>query len=366
MAQLLSDLSQSIFATLGVPATNNSLNLHSNPAQRECVLLVDGMGLNAIELCKKELPIFQQLGNFMDMKATFPSTTSTSLTSFGTGLESGVHGMVGYTMRVPHSGHPERLLNALKWDERVDPHNWQSEQTLFERAKLAGVNVSHVAAKRYQDTGFTKAALRGAEYRGANQVDDLVKSAAESLTKEKSFAYVYINDVDDASHREGFGSDKFFAAMSKASDLITKLIENLPKGSRLWITADHGMINRGDYCVLGKDNDLLKNVELLGGEPRVRYLYVKEGAVSETKAQWEEFFKEKVVIKTREEAVASGLFGSEVTERNLARIGDLVVIAQDELILVELEREELQLSMVGHHGGTTKAELEIPLLMQLI
>lgn len=366
MAQLLSDLSQSIFATLGVPETSNSLSLPNNPEKRECVLLVDGMGLNAIELCKKEFPIFQQLQNYIDLKATFPSTTSTSLTSFGTGCEAGVHGMVGYTMRVPHSGHPERLLNALKWDERVDPQNWQSEQTLFERAKVVGVNVSHVAAKRYEDTGFTRAALRGAEYRGANQVDDLVKGAAASLTKENSFAYVYINDVDDASHREGFGSDRFFAAMSKASELITKLIENLPRGSRLWITADHGMINRGDYCVLGKENDLLQNVELLGGEPRVRYLYLKEGAIGETKSQWEEFFREKVVVKTREEAVASGLFGSKVTERNLDRIGDLVVIAQDELILVEPDREELQLSMVGHHGGTTRAEQEIPLMTQLI
>jgi hypothetical protein len=98
----------------------------------------------------------------------------------------------------------------------------------------------------------------------------------------------------------------------------------------------------------------------------VRYLYLKEGAIGETKSQWEEFFKEKVVVKTREEAVASGLFGSKVTERNLDRIGDLVVIAQDELILVEPDREELQLSMVGHHGGTTRAEQEIPLMTQLI
>jgi hypothetical protein len=30
--------------------------------------------------------------------------------------------------------------------------------------------------------------------------------------------------------------------------------------------------------------------------------------------------------------------------------------------MVEAERQELQLSMVGHHGGTTKAETAIPLL----
>jgi hypothetical protein len=274
--------------------------------------------------------------------------------------------MVGYTMRVPHSGTPERLLNALKWDERVDPYIWQSDETLFERGKREGINVSHIAAKRYEDTGFTRAALRGAVYRGANVVDELVIETKSALQKERSFAYVYINDVDDASHRDGIGSPRFHVAMAKAADLITKLIENLPSGTRLWITADHGMINRDDFCVLGKDNDLLRNVELLGGEPRVRYLYVKDGALSETKSQWEEFFGEKVQVLTREESIHNGFFGTSVLEKNLERIGDLVAIANDEFILVEPDREELQLAMVGHHGGITEAEIAIPLLTQTI
>lgn len=364
VAHLLSDLSQSIFATLGVNTAVNTLGIEVNPAQRECVLLIDGMGRNAVELCKSELPILSQMQDLSILKATFPSTTSTSLTSFGTGVDVGVHGMVGYTMRVPHSGDPERLLNALKWDERVDPYIWQTQPTLFERARQEGIHVSHVAAKRYQETGFTRAALRGAEYRGANVVDELVANAAAALSKPKSFAYVYINDVDDASHREGFGSAKFHVAMSKAAELITKLIEQLPAGTRLWVTADHGMINRGDYCVLGQENDLLANVKLLGGEPRVRYLYLKEGALSETRSQWQEYFGEKILLLTRQEAVDQGMFGASITERNSERIGDLIAIAQGELILVEKERQDLQLAMVGHHGGITQAELEIPLLVQ--
>jgi predicted AlkP superfamily pyrophosphatase or phosphodiesterase len=366
VAHLLSDLSQSIFSSLGVTGTANPLGISKNPAQRECVLLIDGMGQNAIELCKKDLPIFTQLENQEIMNATFPSTTSTSLTSFGTGESVGVHGMVGYTMRVPYSGEPERLLNALKWDERVDPFTWQSQKTLFERARLQGINISHIAAKRYQETGFTRAALRGADYLGANQIDELVTNSSLALAKNNSFAYVYINDVDDASHREGFGSTKFHAAMNKAATLITQLIENLPKGTRLWVTADHGMINRSDYCVLGKDNDLLKNVKLLGGEPRVRYLYLREGSLAETKSQWQEFFGEKVELITRQDAISSNLFGTQVTETNALRIGDLIAIANGDFIMVEKEREELQLSMVGHHGGITRAELEIPLLMKQV
>jgi hypothetical protein len=366
VAYLLSDLSQSVFATLGLSGTSNILEIPNNLAQRECILLVDGMGMNALQLSLQNQPIFNDLNSFSSLQATFPSTTSTSLTSLGTGSAVGQHGMVGYTMRVPHSGTPERLLNALKWDERVDPYIWQSDETLFERGKKEGISVSHIAAKRYEETGFTRAALRGATYHGANLVDEMVTETKLALAKERSFAYVYINDVDDASHREGIGSPRFHGAMAKAADLITKLLENLPRGTRLWVTADHGMINRDDFCVLGKDNDLLQNVELLGGEPRVRYLYVRNGALAETKSQWEEFFGEKVQVLTREESVNQGFFGPSVSEKNLERIGDLIVIANGEFILVEPDREEFQLAMVGHHGGVTEPEIAIPLLTKTL
>ena len=366
VTQLLSDLSQSVFSSLGLPETENSLGIAPNEARRECIVLIDGMGMNALKLVGSTLPIFQQLKHQTQLSATFPSTTSSSLTSLGTGRHVGSHGMVGYTMRVPHSGSPERLLNALKWDERVDPHMWQRQKTLFERGSEHGLKVSHVAAKRYEDTGFTRAALRGANYRGANVIDDMVRETGLALRDPGSFAYVYINDVDDASHREGLGSEKFHSAMARAAELVTKLVENLPKGSRIWITTDHGMINRSDFCVLGKENDLLQNVSLLGGEPRVRYLYLRPGSIEDTRSQWQDYLGDKITIYSREEAINRELFGPDVEERNIERIGDLIVIANHNFILVEPDREELQLAMVGHHGGVTAAETEIPLLMQQI
>ena len=57
-----------------------------------------------------------------------PSTTATSLTSLGTGLPPGAHGLVGFTSRVPGTG---KLLNALFWDTDVDPIEWQPHPTAF-------------------------------------------------------------------------------------------------------------------------------------------------------------------------------------------------------------------------------------------
>jgi hypothetical protein len=100
----------------------------------------------------------------------------------------GSHGMLGYTVQVPRSG--GRLLNALKWDERVDPENWQPVQTLFQRASNSGINVTHVAAKRYENSGFTRAVFRGAQYKGANVAADLVSETKSALQKTPSFVYL--------------------------------------------------------------------------------------------------------------------------------------------------------------------------------
>lgn len=358
----LSDLSQSIFATLGLSGCSDLLGLGANPGERECLMLVDGLGKNAIDTYGSQFPHLHSLRYHATLHATFPSTTATSLTSLGTGKKAGEHGMVGYTMRVPNSGTPERLLNALKWDERVDPQIWQPHQTLFERASAAEISVTSVGAKRFENTGFTRAALRGGEYRGANSAAELLDHTVSSLSRERSFVYLYLNDVDEASHGEGFGSGKFLAALAKVDSLIGELKAKLPGGARLWVSSDHGMINRGDYCVLGKGNELLDGVDLLGGEPRVRYLYCATEKIPAIRSRWESFFGAKVTIYSREEAISAKLFGERVLPANLDRIGDLIVVAHERLILIEPEREALQIAMVGHHGGVSAEEIEIPLL----
>ena len=362
MAYELSDLSRSVFSTLGLSSTTDTLHIGSNPSMRECIFLVDGLGKNAIDNYGSNYPNISALKYSQTLQATFPSTTATSLTSLGTGRRAGDHGMVGYTMRVPHSGVPERLINALKWDERIDPYIWQPHQTLFESAVAEGIDVHSVAGKRYENTGFTRAALRGGIYHGANSPSDLISETIAGLKRERSFVYLYVNDVDDASHNEGFGSERFLSALAKVDSLIGELCEKLPTGTRLWVTADHGMINREDFIVLGKGNDLLENVDLLGGEPRSRYIYCQQEKVSQIRSRWEEELGEKVSIFTRDQAIADGLFGPHVSDSVRERIGDLIVVANGNFILVEPEREALQCAMVGHHGGLTPAEVEIPLL----
>ena len=323
----LADLTNSIFNSIGVPNTSDLLGLGIG-TQRECLILIDGMGQDALDRFADQFTIFSQLKNQAKLIANFPSTTATSLSTLGTGELPGVHGMLGYTVRVPRSDN--RLLNALKWDERVDPVMWQKVPTLFERAVQAGVSVSHVAAKRYEGSGFTQAALRGAKYIGANGLDEMVSSVADALKPQPSFVYTYLNTLDAAGHNDGVGSDKWLTALQQVAEFITKIISSVPAGTRVWITSDHGMVNSTQQSILGQDNQLLENVTLIGGEPRARHIYIKEGAVAETIIQWQEFFGNKARVLSKDNAIKDGLFGPVVTEDSHDRLGDLIAIANNE------------------------------------
>ena len=358
----LAALSNSIFSSLQVSGAVNELGIDENPGARECLLLIDGMGAELISKYGSQFPIFKELNSLTNLDSHFPSTTATNLSSLGTGTLPGVHGMLGYTVRVPRSGEPGRLLNSLKWDERVDPVIWQNVPTLFERAAQEGITVSHIAAKRYEGSGFTQAALRGAQYLGANQIEDIIQNTTEAMKPTSSFSYVYINHLDAAGHDDGVGSEKWLLALSTVSELITGLRDRLPKGTRLWVTADHGMINVGEKLILGEDNNLMENVTLVGGEPRARHIYLRDGATTETVAIWRDFLGAKADVFSRDEVIAAELFGPEVSLDSRERMGDLIAIAKGEVILIDPSRIKEESKMVGHHGGLEAIELAIPLL----
>jgi hypothetical protein len=365
----LADLTRSVFASLGL-GIDNPLDIAPTRGS-DVVMLIDGFGTFIFDEYATAIPVISQESEsyLASLRSYFPTTTVTNLTSLGTGQLPAVHGMVGYTMRIPFAseGTPQ-LLNGLKWDPRIDPLTWQREVTLFEQAMRVGIDVFHIASKRYEGSGFTEAALRGARYLPAQSDDEIIAALAESTRRGPSFSYLYLNDVDEAGHSHGVGSSKWLGALQRVDELVKKIISTLPRGSRLWITADHGMVNAGEKVVLGLDNPLLEDVVLLGGEPRARHLYLTgsgsaqisgdqlEVRINDVRERWRDFFGERIALLQPTEA-----YGDSIEPGIKARIGDIIAIPTDDTVLIEQERQEMQSRMVGHHGAMTRIESAIPL-----
>ena len=330
---------------------------------RELLFLIDGFGFDTLSQYADVIPTMSRMFNHGLVQTSFPSTTATSLATLTTGELPGVHGMLGYTVQVPRSG--GRLLNALKWDERVDPENWQPVETLFQRASAIGISVTHVAAKRYENSGFTRAVFRGAEYKGANVVADLVSETKQALQKTPSFVYLYVNDLDNAGHSDGVGSDKWIAALSAIDQMVSQLMKEVPKGTRIWVTSDHGMINVQEKIIIGQDNPLLTGVSVIAGEPRARHLYLESDSVQareDAASLWQQYLQEKALVLTREEAISSNLFGAQLSADAVDRMGEVIAIARGGLVLLDPERADKEGAMVGHHGGDSEIESQVGLL----
>jgi hypothetical protein len=360
----LADLGRSLLASLGVPGTDNPLEFPE--VRRACLLVVDGLGWELLREHPAAAPFLSELAvTGGPLMAGFPATTATSLASLGTGLPPGQHGLLGYQVAVPGTG---RLLNALRWDKRVDPIQWQPAPSIFERAAAAGVAAVRVAHGSFRDSGLSAAVMRGADYRAADTLGALVARAAAALADQApALAMVYYGSLDGTGHACGCSSDAWQYQLGHVDRLAEQLAGAVPAGTILYITADHGMIDVPPQDRIDADAlpDLRRGVAQLGGEPRARHVYAVPGAAGDVLASWQEVLGEAAWVASREQAIADGWFGP-VDDRVADRIGDVVAAARGQWAVVATAAEPRESALIGMHGSLTPAEQLVPLLSRAV
>ena len=326
------------------------------------VFLVDGLGADLLAAHAHAAPYLSSLLT-PDAVGTsgVPSTTATSLTSLGTGLTPGGHGVVGFTSRVPGS---DRLLNALFWDKDVDPLQWQPHPTGFQSLTAAGVHVTTVNKREFRGSGLTIAAQRGGEWVNADRVGERVAGAVASAAARPSMTYLYDGDLDWTGHRYGVASAQWLQQLAIIDAEAEQLRDALPTHARLVVVADHGMVDAASEHRIDLDEvpAYRDGVVLLGGEARFRHVYCAAGAVRDVQARWRELLGDAALVLTRDEAIACGWFG-EVTASVLPRLGDVVAAARADWGLFSSVDFPYELRLVGLHGSLTPVEMRIPLLV---
>jgi hypothetical protein len=354
----LGELLPSVLGALGVPGEHDMVGLPS--VRRYCVLLVDGLGWNLLRAHPAQAPFLISLAG-RAITAGSPTTTVTSLTSFGTGLPPGRHGVLGYTTRIPGTN---ALLNALKWDASVDPASYQPHPTVFERAARAGVVVTVVGERKFRASGLTIAGLRSPGFHGADTFGERVAAAAQAATADASLVYVYDGDLDTTGHRAGCGSDAWRHQLTIVDRFAEELSEALPAGTALIVTADHGMVDVDASSRVDVDDQpaLRDGVALVGGEARFRHVYANPGAAPDVLAAWRAVLGGRATVLSRQEAVDAGWFGA-VEARVLDRIGDVVASVGGDCAVELRSVFPVEATLVGLHGALTADEMLVPLLV---
>ncbi len=362
----LADLVPAVAAALGHPIGPAPAGLDLPDAPAYVVFLVDGLGAQLLRRHRHAAPWLGSLLDHADrtgqgLTAGVPSTTATSLTSLGTGLPPGAHGLVGFTSRIPGT---DDLLNALTWNKAVDPLEWQPHPTAFSRLAGAGVRVTAVNKREFRASGLTVAAHRGADYVGADRVGERIAAVMASTVERPSFTYVYDGDLDWTGHRFGVASSAWLQQLAMVDAEAEQLREALPAEVRLVVVADHGMVDSPpeSRIDLADHPELRDGLALIGGEARFRHLYARGGAVPEVVATWRERLDGRAEVLTRDEAIGRGWFGA-VEAAVRPRLGDVVVACTGDTAVLDSDAFPYEASLVGLHGSLTPVEMLVPLLV---
>ncbi len=304
-------------ALLGAPGAVDKLAMADwvgvDQVDRVAVVLVDGLGWHLLPELAGSAPLLTSVlagatGRLTQLVCTFPSTTPTSLVSLGTGARPGEHGILGFTLRVPGT---DRVINHIRWRDDPPHATWQPLPTWFERLNQAGIGARAVLPAPFMGSGLTDAAYRGAEFRPTYPTDDYTQAVADELRAAPGLVYGYTAELDITAHVFGIGSPKWHTAAADVDALLTRLVETLPPNAALLVTADHGGLNVPADARVDLDTDprLGEGVRVVAGEPRVRYLHTEPGAAADVQAAWSEVLDGRAEVYSREQAVATGIFG---------------------------------------------------------
>ncbi len=366
----LGELLPSLLSALGIGSFANPLALE--PASRVCLLLVDGLGWELLRQNRGSAPFLNSIAR-EPLTAGFPATTAASLSSLATGLPPGEHGLVGYTMALP--GY-DRAINTLTWSlyglgprvdlrEEVVPEAFQPVPTLAERATTAGVPIHYLGPAFHRGSGLSRAIGRGQRFHTAESLEAIREAALRWLTARPGLVYGYHPRLDTAGHVNGVASQAWLDELVALDHAVRTLAEQLPGDMVLVITGDHGMVDLrpNQRLDLADHPDLAAGVTLLAGEARARYLRTAPGAAGDVVDAWRSIVGDRMWVWTRDEAIATGIFGPRVSDQVSERIGDVVAVAYGQVGIVQRDVDPAQARLNGHHGALTPAEQLVPFLV---
>ncbi|HUE08823.1 MAG TPA: alkaline phosphatase family protein [Acidimicrobiales bacterium] len=320
------------------------------------LLVIDGLGAEQLRARSGLAPMLTS-GSGGSITSVAPSTTACALTTLVTGRVPAEHGVLGY--RVALDG---EVMNVLQWSlngadarMRVPAHVFQP----FSSFPGAIGTVPVVTRHDYGPTGFTAAHLGRVDLHRWHTPAGLVTTVRRLAASGSPFIYAYYEGIDKVAHAEGIG-DFYDDELRAADRLVADVLEVLPPGAVLVVTADHGQVNVGNsVVVLGPD--IMEGLTLISGEGRFRWLHTRPGAIDDVVDAAVQQHGDVAWVRTREQVIAEGWLGGIPSPEIAARLGDVALIPFEPIAFLD-PADTGELRLAARHGSLTPDEMLIPLL----
>jgi type I phosphodiesterase/nucleotide pyrophosphatase len=325
-------------------------------ARQVVLLVIDGLGAEQLRERAALAPVLSS-GAGSAITSVAPSTTACALTTLVTGRVPAEHGVVGY--RVALGGD---VMNVLQWSVRGRDARMSVPARSFQPCPSfpgAVGPVPVVTRHDYGPTGFTAAHLGQVELHRWHTPAGLVTAVRALAAGGAPFVYAYYEGIDKVAHAEGLGA--YYDDELRAADrLVGDVLEVLPPGAVLLVTADHGQIEVGGSVeVLGPE--IMQDVTLISGEGRFRWLHARPGACGDLAATAAALHGDVAWVQTREQIVEDGWLGGRPSAEVASRLGDVALVPFEPTAFLD-PADTGELRLRARHGSLTRAEMLIPLL----
>jgi hypothetical protein len=331
-------------------------------AERIVLLVIDGLGYEQLQRHAHIAPNLMSLvGGSITTIA--PSTTASALTSLVTGASPAEHGIVGYRMDMGDS-----IMNSLRWwSDTRDLRKVHPPASVQPIPPFVGMTIPVVSRAELEGSAFTEAHLRGSRPCGWRAASSIVAQCASLISSGEKFVYAYYDGVDKIAHERGFGA--YYDAEIAATDwLVGALLNTLPSGTTLAITADHGQVQVNDNVVHLSD-DIKATLHHQSGEGRFRWLHAKRGQESELLQIATDSYSDIAWVASRDQVVEEAWLGpargGRIADQVKRRLGDVALVPFTATTFDD-PLDSGPFSLVCRHGSLTADEMFVPFLARTV
>lgn len=331
-------------------------------ANQIVLLVIDGLGWQQIQRYESPATLGEMEGGWITTVA--PSTTAAALTSLATGLPPSKHGLVGYRVKMHTPSASDDVMNILRWKGALagDVRSTMSPSVLQPYAPFMAMDVPVLTREGFGYTGFTAAHLRGLRIIPWKVPSSIPLGIQSLLDSGERLIYAYYDGVDKVAHSYGIG-EHYLSELEYVDYLIASIMDTLPSGAALVITADHGQVHM-DGPAMELDTTLLEMIELISGEGRFRWLHGRDGAIRELYDTAEYLYGDVAWIITRDQMLDEGWLGPGINNDIAARLGDVALVAREPVAFMD-PADVGESRLKGRHGSLTREEMMVPFVTYL-
>jgi Type I phosphodiesterase / nucleotide pyrophosphatase len=289
-----------------------------------------------------------------------PTTTACALTSITTGRPPSDHGLLGYRLALD-----DQILNVLRWTlgsgVARDVRREVPARQLQPYPSFAGATrtVPVVSKHEFGGTGFTAAHLGNSPLHGYRVLSSLPLEVGRLLAQGEPLIYAYYDGIDKVAHSSGLG-ELYEAELVAVDRLVADLVDRLPPGAALLVTADHGQIDVGPRVeLLGRE--VMATVEFLSGEGRFRWVHAKAGAEADLEHALAERYGDSTWVMSRDQIIDEHIFGGPLRDELISRLGDVALLPHAPIAFVD-PADTGESRLQSRHGSLTSDELLVPLV----